>query len=36
VLPPAHGGHGMEAGKWGPALLIGIIALAAADEEYVI
>jgi hypothetical protein len=26
----------MEAGKWGPALLIGIIALAAADEEYVI
>jgi hypothetical protein len=26
----------MVAGRWGPALVIGIIALAAADEEYVI
>jgi len=26
----------MGAGRWGPALVIGIIALAAADEEYVI
>jgi hypothetical protein len=29
-------GTAMAAGKWGPALLFGIIALAAADEEYVI
>jgi hypothetical protein len=26
----------MGAGKWGPALVMGLIALAAADEEYVI
>ena len=26
----------MGAGRWGPALLIGLIALAAADEEHVI
>lgn len=26
----------MGAGRWGPALLIGIIAVAAADEEYLI
>ena len=26
----------MGAGRWGPALLTGLIALAAADEEYVI
>ena len=26
----------MVTGRWGPALLLGIIAVAAADEEYVI
>jgi hypothetical protein len=26
----------MATGRWGPALLIGIIAVAAADQEYVI
>lgn len=26
----------MVAGRWGPALVIGLIALAATDEEYVI